>query len=296
MITIRVPATTANLGPGFDCIGLALDLWNEVQFEADDQITFRVTGEGANQLDNQPNNLLVEAFLRVYELCGQDSKGATIRSHNQIPPSSGMGSSAAALVAGIFGANELLGRPLNQADMLKLATELEGHPDNVAPALLGGLVVSVMNEGEILSRRYETPSLAAVIVKPDVDWPTRVARAVLPPSVPRADAIFNIGRTALVVDALRSGDLDLLRKAMDDRLHQPYRLERIPGGKAAFEAARHFGAAALSGAGPSILCFVESGQERQALTAIQTAFEAAGVLARGLVTRPSTQGCAVCAD
>ena len=296
MITIRVPATTANLGPGFDCIGLALDLWNEVQFEADDQITYRVTGEGASQLDNQPNNLLVEAFLRVYELCGQDSKGATIRSHNQIPPSSGMGSSAAALVAGIFGANELLGRPLNQADMLKLATELEGHPDNVAPALLGGLVVSVMNEGEILSRRYETPSLAAVIVKPDVDWPTRVARAVLPPSVPRADAIFNIGRTALVVDALRSGDLDLLRKAMDDRLHQPYRLERIPGGKAAFEAARRFGAAALSGAGPSILCFVEPGQGRQALTAIQTAFEAAGVLARGLVTRPSTQGCAVCAD
>ena len=296
MITIRVPATTANLGPGFDCIGLALNLWNEVQFEADDQITFRVTGEGADQLDNQPNNLLVEAFLRVYELCGRDTKGAAIRSQNQIPPCSGMGSSAAALVAGIFGANELLGRPLNQADMLKLATELEGHPDNVAPALLGGLVVSVMNEGEILSRRYETPSLAAVIVKPDVDWPTRVARAVLPPSVPRADAIFNIGRTALVVDALRSGDLDLLRKAMDDRLHQPYRLERIPGGKAAFEAARRFGAAALSGAGPSILCFVESGQERQALTAIQTAFEAAGVLARGLVTRPSTQGCAVCAD
>lgn len=296
MITIRVPATTANLGPGFDCIGLALDLWNEVQFEADDQITYRVTGEGASQLDNQPNNLLVEAFLRVYELCGRDAKGAAIRSQNQIPPSSGMGSSAAALVAGIFGANELLGRPLNQADMLKLATELEGHPDNVAPALLGGLVVSVMNEGEILSRRYEVPTLTAVIVKPEVDWPTRVARAVLPPSVPRADAIFNIGRTALVVDALRSGDLDLLRKAMDDRLHQPYRLERIPGGKAAFEAARRFGAAALSGAGPSILCFVESGQERQALTAIQTAFEAAGVLARGLVTRPSTQGCAVCAD
>lgn len=296
MITIRVPATTANLGPGFDCIGLALDLWNEVQFKADDQITYRVTGEGASQLDNQPNNLLVEAFLRVYELCGRDAKGAAIRSQNQIPPSSGMGSSAAALVAGIFGANELLGRPLNQADMLKLATELEGHPDNVAPALLGGLVVSVMNEGEILSRRYEVPTLTAVIVKPEVDWPTRVARAVLPVSVSRADAIFNIGRTALVVDALRSGDLDLLRKAMDDRLHQPYRLERIPGGKAAFEAARRFGAAALSGAGPSILCFVESGQERQALTAIQTAFEAAGVLARGLVTRPSTQGCAVCAD
>lgn len=296
MITIRVPATTANLGPGFDCIGLALDLWNEVQFEADNQITYRVTGEGASQLDNQPNNLLVEAFLRVYELCGQDSKGATIRSHNQIPPSSGMGSSAAALVAGIFGANELLGRPLNQADMLKLATELEGHPDNVAPALLGGLVVSVMNEGEILSRRYETPSLAAVIVKPDVDWPTRVARAVLPPSVPRADAIFNIGRTALVVDALRSGDLDLLRKVMDDRLHQPYRLERIPGGKAAFEAARHFGAAALSGAGPSILCFVESGQEAAAESAVLAAFESNGVEARALRLSASNLGATLVAS
>ena len=290
MIKVRVPATTANLGPGFDCIGLALDLWNEVQFEADDQITFRVTGEGADQLDNQPNNLLVEAFLRVHELCGRDTKGATIRSHNQIPPSSGMGSSAAALVAGIFGANELLGRPLSQADMLKLATELEGHPDNVAPALLGGLVVSVMNEGEILSRRYEVPPLAAVIVKPDVDWPTRVARAVLPPSVSRADAIFNIGRTALVVDALRSGDLDLLRKAMDDRLHQPYRLEHIPGGKAAFEAARHFGAAALSGAGPSILCFVESGQGAAAESAVLAAFESNGVEARAFRLSTSNLG------
>jgi homoserine kinase len=293
MIKVRVPATSANLGPGFDCIGLVLDLWNEVEFETDDQITFRVTGEGARQLDNQPNNLLVEAFLRVCELCGRDTRGATIRSYNQIPPSSGMGSSAAALVAGIFGANELLGRPLCQMDMLKLAAEMEGHPDNVAPALLGGLVVSVMNEGEILSRRYEVPGLAAVLVKPDVDWPTRTARAVLPASVSRADAVFNIGRTALVVDALRNGDLDLLRKVMDDRLHQPYRLERIPGGGAAFEAARRFGAAALSGAGPSILCFVGPDREAQALAAIQAAFEEAGVPARGLVTRPSAQGCAI---
>jgi len=293
MITIRVPATTANLGPGFDCIGLALDLWNQVQFEADDQITFRVTGEGADQLDNQPNNLLVEAFLHVYELCGQDSKGVTIRSHNQIPPSSGMGSSATALVAGIFGANELLGRPLSQADMLKLATELEGHPDNVAPALLGGLVVSVMDGGEILSRRYEVPKLAAIIVKPDVDWPTRVARAVLPPSVSRTDAIFNIGRTALVVDALRSGDLDLLRKVMDDRLHQPYRLERIPGGTAAFEAAHRFGAAALSGAGPSILCFVESGQEAKAESAVLAAFESNGIEARAFCLSTINLGAAL---
>lgn len=296
MIKIRVPATSANLGPGFDCVGLALDLWNEVSFEPRDQVAFRVTGEGADRLDNQPNNLLTRAFFRVHALCGQKPAGVNIQSHNQVPPSSGMGSSAAAIVSGIFGANEMLGRPLGQADMLKIATELEGHPDNVVPALLGGLVVSVMSAGEIISRRYDVPAFTTVIVKPEVDWPTRVARAVLPASVPRADAIFNIGRTALVVDALRNGDLDLLRQVMDDRLHQPYRLERIPAGGKACLAAREFGAAALSGAGPSIICFVEAGQAEAARTAIQAVFEAEGIAARGFTTRPSNAGCHLCAD
>ncbi len=291
MIKVRVPATSANLGPGFDCIGLALDLWNEVSFEPCDKVKFRVTGEGAEKLDNQPNNLLTRAFMHVHDLCGQGSVGVKMQSHNHIPPSSGMGSSAAAIVSGIFGANEMLGSPLTQVDMLKIATELEGHPDNVAPALLGGLVVSVMNEGEIISRRYDVPAFTTVIVKPEVDWPTRVARAVLPASVPRADAIFNIGRTTLVVDALRNGDLDLLRQVMDDRLHQPYRLERIPAGRNAYLAAREFGAAALSGAGPSIICFVEADQAEAARTAIQAAFEAEGIPARGFVTQPSNAGC-----
>lgn len=296
MIKIRVPATSANLGPGFDCIGLALDLWNEVSFEPCDQVTFRVTGEGADRLDNQPNNLLTRAFFHVYELCGQSVKGVNIRSHNQVPPSSGMGSSAAAIVAGIFGANEMLDRPLAPMDLLRIATELEGHPDNVAPALLGGLVVSVMNAGEIISRRYDVPAFTTVIVKPEVDWPTRVARSVLPASVPRADAIFNIGRTTLVADALRNGDPDLLRQVMDDRLHQPYRLERIPAGRKAYLAAREFGAAALSGAGPSIICFAEADQAEAARAAIQAAFEAEGIPARGFVTRPSNAGCHPCAD
>ncbi|MBI5298550.1 MAG: homoserine kinase [Chloroflexi bacterium] len=290
MIKVRVPATSANLGPGFDCIGLALDLWNEVSFEPCEKVTFRVTGEGADKLDKQPNNLLTKAYMHVYEVCGQNAEGVGIRSHNQVPHSSGMGSSAAAIVAGVCGANEMLGRPLAQTDLLKIATELEGHPDNVAPALLGGLVVSVMNAGEIISRRYDVPAITTVIVKPEVDWPTRVARAVLPVSVPRADAIFNIGRTTLVVDALRNGDLDLLRQVMDDRLHQPYRLERIPAGRKAYLAAREFGAAALSGAGPSILCFVEAGQAAGAMASIQAVFEAEGIASRGFVTQPSNAG------
>lgn len=290
MLKIRVPATSANLGPGFDCLGLALDLWNEVSFEPCDQVTFRVRGEGADKLDNQPTNLLTRAFFRVHDLCGRKAAGVSIQSFNQVPPSSGMGSSAAAIVAGIFGANEMLGGPLTQMDMLKLATEMEGHPDNVAPALLGGLVVSVVNAGEVISRRFEIPSLHVVIVKPDVDWPTKVARAVLPVSVPRADAIFNIGRTALVVEALRSGDLGLLREVMDDKLHQPYRLERIPGGRDAFESARSFGAAALSGAGPSIICFMQPGQENAAAGSMLAAFHTQGVDARALHLKTSNQG------
>jgi homoserine kinase len=174
--------------------------------------------------------------------------------------------------------------------MLKIATELEGHPDNVAPALLGGLVVSVMSAGEIITRRYEIPNIKAVVVKPNMDWPTRVARSVLPASISRADAIFNIGRTTLVVDALRNGDLELLQKVMDDRLHQPYRLERIPGGEAAFLAAKQIGATALSGAGPSIICFVEPGREEAAMGSMLAAFDAKGIEARGFCLETSNHG------
>src|SRR3990172_672201 len=166
MIKIRVPATSANLGPGFDCLGLALNIWNEVSFEPAEKITYHVTGEGAEKLNKGARNLLTRAFARVHEVCGREMKGATIRAHNEILMSSGLGSSAAAIVAGLFGANEMLGNSLNENELLKFATEMEGHPDNVAPALLGGLVVSVMADDEIITRRYEVPEFTIVIVKP----------------------------------------------------------------------------------------------------------------------------------
>ena len=194
MIKIRVPATSANLGPGFDCLGLALNIWNEVSFEPAEKLTYHVTGEGAEKLNKGTRNLLTKAYALAYEICGQKMNGVKIRAHNEILMSSGLGSSAAAIVAGLFGANEMLDKPLNENELLKLATEMEGHPDNVAPALLGGLVVSVMSGNEIITRRYEVPQITIVIVKPNVDWPTRVARAVLPKSVSRGDAIYNIGR------------------------------------------------------------------------------------------------------
>jgi homoserine kinase len=290
MIKIRVPATSANLGPGFDCLGLALDIWNEIRFEESDSMNYRVTGEGAEKLSNRPKNLLTDSFRRVYEICGKPLRGVSIQAHNNILHSSGLGSSAAAIVAGIYGANELLKKPLDINAMVTVASQIEGHPDNVAPALLGGLVVSVMTESEVITRRYDVPSLSAVIVKPEVQWQTHTARSVLPKSVSRADAIFNIGRTALVIDALRNGDLDLLQKVMDDRVHQSYRLKLIPAGIAAYKAAKQFGAAALSGAGPSIICFVPRENAEPAKEKIIDIFAKQGIEARGLITKPSTLG------
>ena len=290
MIKIRVPATSANLGPGFDCLGLALNVWNEVSFEPAEKITYQVTGEGMEKLNKGARNLLTKAFAHVHEICGKELKGAAIRAHNEILMSSGLGSSAAAIVAGLFGANEMLDKPLSENKLLKLATEMEGHPDNVAPALLGGLVVSVISGDEIITRRYEIPEFTVIIVKPNTDWPTRIARAVLPKSVSRADAIYNIGRTALVVDALRRGDLGLLQKVMDDRIHQPYRLKHISGGTAAYKTAKRFGAAALSGAGPSIIAFVPPEHAEQVKFEIISVFEEHGIKACGIITKPSPIG------
>ncbi len=290
MIKIRVPATSANLGPGFDCLGLALNIWNEVTFEPADKLTYHVTGEGSEKLNKGTRNLLTKAFAFLHGTCGKKIYGVEICAHNEIMMSSGLGSSAAAIVAGLFGANEMLGRPLNENELLKLANEMEGHPDNVAPALFGGLVVSVLTGDEIISRRYEIPEFTIVIVKPNADWPTRVARAVLPKSVSRADAVYNIGRATLVVDALRSGDLELLQKVMDDRIHQPYRLKHISGGMSAYKTAKRFGAAALSGAGPSIIAFVVPDKAEQTKAEIMWAFEERGIMTQGLITQPSMMG------
>lgn len=271
-------------------MGLALDVWNDIAFEPAEKITYHVTGEGAEKFNKGSRNLLAKAFAALHEVCGKPLMGASIRARNEIPVSSGLGSSAAAIVAGLLGANEMLGKPLGEPDLLKVATEMEGHPDNVAPAFSGGLVISVMTRDEIITRRYEMPPLALVIVKPLVEWPTKIARAVLPKSISRTDAVYNIGRAILVADALRGGDLDLLQKVMDDRIHQPYRLRHISGGTAAYKAARRFGAAALSGAGPAIIAFVSPEKAQAAKAEIQAVYEERGIETRGIITKPSGQG------
>ncbi|MBL8091277.1 MAG: homoserine kinase [Anaerolineales bacterium] len=290
MIKIRVPATSANLGPGFDCLGMALDIWNEITFEPADKMSHFVVGEGEEKLNKGIRNLLTKSFAKVHQVRGKKLSVVKISAQNKIFMSSGLGSSAAAIVAGLFAANEILSKSLSENDLLKLATDMEGHPDNVAPALFGGLIVSVMAKDEILWRRYETPDWTIVIVKPQVEWLTKTARAVLPKSISRTDAIFNIGRTSLVIDALRSGDLSLLQKVMDDRIHQPYRLKHISGGMAAYKVAKQFGAAALSGAGPSIISFVNSGDEETARNEIANVFEERGIETKSVITKPSSLG------
>ncbi|MBM3125516.1 MAG: homoserine kinase [Chloroflexi bacterium] len=290
MIRIRVPATSANLGPGFDCLGLALNLWNEVTFEGSDETTYTVTGEGQEKLNHKPRNLLIKSYRYLHEVCSARMTGVSVKALNRIPVGSGLGSSASAIVAGLAGANAMLKDPLAKEDLLELANELEGHPDNVAAALYGGLVISVVSKEEILTQRFDLPELTILIVIPEVTWPTRMARAVLPKSYSRNDAIFNIGRSAMVVNALREGDLDLLQRVMDDRIHQPYRLKHIDGGLAAYNLAKSFGAVALSGAGPSLIVFLRPHMGRQAISALTSVFEDRRIAVKSMILKPSNEG------
>ena len=299
-ILVKVPATTANLGPGFDALGLALDLWNETEFAAttDRQITVSVTGEGEGFLPTDANNPIVDAALKIYDLAQKPCTELRIRCTNRVPVSSGLGSSSAALLTGLLGGNALLGSPLTDEEILKLAIETEGHPDNVAPAMLGGLVASIVHEGRVISLKLPAKAnrspMHVTIVLPNFDFPTKQARAILPKQVERQDAIYNISRAVLVTEALRTGDLDLLGKAMTDALHQPYRLPLIPGAQAALEAARQAGAAAvaLSGAGPSLIAFA-SKLEPAIGAAMQRAFEQAGLAARVFELGTSYEGAEV---
>lgn len=254
MIHVRVPATTANLGPGFDCLGLALAAYGHFYFEE------RPTGLEFENIAPQfcnADNLAVVAYRRALREMSAEEKGLFLSIRSDIPVSSGLGSSASLLAAGLVAANELHGRPFSKEKLLDLATELEGHPDNVAPALLGGLTASMMIDGRALSMRYPIHRDARVCVLiPDFALSTREARAALPTGVSLADAVFNVSRVAVLLKALETGDWRTVGLAMDDRLHQPYRARLIPEYDEVRTCALDCGAAAfcISGAGPTLLC------------------------------------------
>jgi homoserine kinase len=299
-IKIKVPATSANLGPGFDALGLALNLWNEAVFipTKDKKISLTIQGEGKDQLPADANNSIVEAALQVFDLAGKSCKGMQIHCTNRVPLGSGLGSSSAAMLTGMLGANAMLGQPFSREEILKLAIETEGHPDNVAPAMLGGLVASIIHESHVVSLRLTLTSqrtpIHITVVFPDFDFPTKQARALLPKQIERKDAIYNISRAVIVTEAFRVGDLEMLKEAMTDKLHQPYRLPLIPGAQAAMDAMKRAGAAAvaLSGAGPSLIAF--SSQYETAIgKAGQHAFEEAGLAARVFKLKINRKGAEV---
>lgn len=294
-ITVRVPATTANLGPGFDTLALALDLWNEASFTLQEGgLSIQVQGEGAHRLAQDRDNRVALAVEACYAQLGRTLPGLSIRCTNHIPIGSGLGSSASAVLMGLLGANALCGEALSRAEILELAIRLEGHPDNAAAALYGGLAIIAQQEpGDWLVRRFNIPRWQAAVVLPGLDFPTGKARAALPKEVSRQDAVFNVGRTALVVEALRTGDLALLAQVMEDRLHQPYRLPLIPGAAHAVQAARQAGAvAAISGAGPSIIAFTRD-DPTLAGRAMAAEFRKAGIETRFFAVQSSNCGAEV---
>ncbi len=293
-ILVKVPATSANLGPGFDALGLALDLWNEATFTPAADFHVEIEGEGADRLPTDQHNAIVDAALQVYRLAGKKCDGLHIYCINRIPLTSGLGSSSAAMLAGLLGANALLGEPFSHAELLKVAVENEGHPDNVASAMLGGLVASTIIDGKIITRKMSVGPLAVTIVMPDFHFPTKQARAALPKQIPMSDAVYNTSRAMLVTKALECGDLELLGQVMDDKLHQPYRLPLIPGAREAMDAAKKSGAAAvaLSGAGPSLIAF--SAKQNAAIgEAMKQTFESFGLSARVFELSVSEEGAKV---
>lgn len=278
-VHVRVPATAANLGPGFDALGLALALHNEVSAEEADRVSVTVEGEGAGRLPANEDNVVARGVRLAYQAAGQTFRGITLRCVNRVPAARGLGSSAAAWVGGLVAGNTLLGGHLTKDALLGLAARAEGHPDNVAAALLGGLTVSCSTADGVTAVSLPVPTnLTWIALIPDVTSATAEARAVLPKSVPREDAVFNVQRVALLLAGLQTGRHAALAQALEDRLHQPYRTRLFPWMPDVVAAARAAGAlgCVLSGAGPSLLAVV-AGDGMGVARAMEVALAKAGI-------------------
>ena len=284
IVTVKVPATTANLGPGFDCIGAALTLYNQFKFSPltsnDKPFQILVSGAGAGALSTGADNLLYQSFVRLYEYLGKRVPPVQIDILMEVPLARGLGSSATAIVGGLVAANVLAGEPLDKTEVMQQAIALEGHPDNVVPALLGGCRLAATNNAnwEICDIPWH-PNIIPVIAIPDFELSTAEARRVLPNNYSRADAIFNAAHLGLLVRGLETGKGDWLRTALQDRIHQPYRKTLIPGYDAVRKAALDAGALemVISGAGPTLLALVEAPRVPDVAVAMEAAWKLEGV-------------------
>lgn len=254
----RIPASSANLGPGFDCFGIAWQCYNEIEFIPREE---GLVISGCEEKYCNEDNLAYKAYRAVMAWAGQRESGLEIRfGRTDIPVSRGMGSSAALIVGGVVAANAIHGLELSGSELLAIATSVEGHPDNIAPALFGGFTVSAMDGIAAITTHFPiSEKLFFTLLIPDFELSTELARGVLPVNVSRQDAIFNISRSALLIKALERGDRQLMRIALEDKLHQPYRTKLINGYDSAEAAAKKLDAMGIciSGAGSTLLCIAD---------------------------------------
>lgn len=293
-VTVTAPASTSNLGPGFDCLGLALGLRNELVLELHDGSgppIVEIEGAGSDSLPRGEQNMLVHAARQVLppSLPGR----LVFKARNRVPLARGLGSSAAAIVSGLWAGAHLVGTLRHSEDELEqMAVTLEGHPDNIAPCVHGGLTASLTVDGRARAQRLNIHSaLSTIVCIPDFELSTKKARSVLPETVFLADAVYNTSRALLLTRALESGHVSRLSELMKDRLHQPYRAKLVPGLNDALAAAGAAGAAgaALSGSGPTVFAFVE-GRNASVGEAMVKAFSKHGVASRWLALPVDNQG------
>jgi homoserine kinase len=297
-VVVDVPATTANLGPGFDCLGAALDLNNRFAMRRiegnGERFELIIEGTEGSHLRGGPDNLVYRAAQRVWKAAGLEPVALEARVRLAVPPARGLGSSATAIVAGLMGANALVGEPLSKEKLLELAIDIEGHPDNVVPSLLGGLCMTA----KAASQRWRVvrcewaPSVQAVVAIPSIRLSTSEARRAMPKAIPVSDAVVNLGALTLLLQGLRTGNGDLIADGMHDRLHEPYRWRLIKGGDQVKAAALEAGAwgCAISGAGPSIIALCPEGKGTAISRAMVRSWEAAGVASRAPVLNVQTSG------
>ncbi len=264
MVTVRVPASTANIGPGFDCLGIALNLYNTAEFELTDgglQIDIK---DSATYIPVNENNYVYVGFKKVFDEAGKKFDGVHISLKSDIPVTRGLGSSSASIVLGLMGANKILNDRFTPEEILYMAYEIEGHPDNVAPALFGGFTVAVPERRRIVCTKTDVPAdLTFAAMIPDFYFATKKSRGMLPKYVPLRSASYNVAHAALLTSAFSNGNYELLRTAVRDRLHQKYRFSKIRSGEYIIRSAKRYGALCgyLSGAGPTIIAVVDKESE-----------------------------------
>ncbi|WP_379130881.1 homoserine kinase [Paenibacillus sp. sgz500958] len=263
---VKVPASTANLGPGFDTLGMALSLYIWIEMQEAPVTVFHLHGAEVEGLAQDKSNLIYQVAQMVFDKAGVSVPELEISMYSEIPLTRGLGSSASAIIGGMAAANALIGSPLDNDTLFSMATSLEKHPDNVGASLFGGIITAVWDGNRADYVRIEPPEdLKVLVVIPNFELATSKARGVLPAEISVADAVYNISRTSLLTAALFSGRLDLIRTAMQDRLHQPYRAPLVPGMEKLLKEAHSHGALgiALSGAGPTVLALVDRREQRK---------------------------------